>query len=69
MKNTTLVSLLLSAVFLSSCTKEYTCSCTNPGGVFKTYAIKDSKKNARDKCAAYAKQHQEMPFSENACSL
>jgi hypothetical protein len=54
---------------LTSCKKDYTCSCFNPSGVFKTYNIKDTKKKATQKCDDYSKEFQTVPWSETGCSL
>lgn len=44
--------LLLSALVMASCKKNYTCYCgdSNKTAVFET---KDTKKNAEDACKAY----------------
>ncbi|PWH86599.1 hypothetical protein [Brumimicrobium oceani] len=62
-------ALTLLSLLLISCKKEYTCECFNPGGVFETHSIKDTKKNAEEKCSEYAVKFQTMPFSETSCQL
>ena len=61
--------LTLCVLMLASCKKDYTCSCFNPSGVFKTYNIKDTKEKATQKCADYSKEYQTVPWSETGCSL
>ena len=69
MKTITLSLAAISSILLGSCKKEYTCECRNPRGVFKTYTIKDTKKKAKDKCADYSKEYQDVAWSETACSI
>jgi hypothetical protein len=64
-----ILSLILTATFFTACKKNYTCTCFNPSGVFKTYNIKDTKKKATQKCADYSKEYQTIPWSETGCSL
>jgi len=68
MKTKILFAVIMSCM-VTACKKTYTCSCTNPGGVFKTYEIKDTKKKAEQKCSDYSKEYQTIPFSETGCSL
>lgn len=66
----TKIILTISVAFiLSSCKKNYTCSCFNPSGVFKTYEIKDTKRKATQKCNEYSKEYQDIPWSETGCAL
>lgn len=60
---------IITIAFLTSCKKNYSCDCFNPGGVFKTYEIKDTKKNATEKCKDYSKEYQTISFSETDCSI
>lgn len=68
MKTKTLLTML-TAFTLTSCKKEYTCSCFNPTGVIKTYTIKDTKKKATQKCSDYSKEYQTIAWSETGCFL
>lgn len=61
-----LVITLLGLSALVSCKKKYTCECGNPGGIYKTFTIKDTRKVASEKC--YDKD-QDVPFSETYCLL
>jgi hypothetical protein len=69
MKKTSMIVIALISLMFSSCKKEYVCECFNPGGVFKTYNIKDTKKKAKAKCDDYSKEYQDVPFSETGCVL
>ena len=60
------IGLLLLIV---GCKKDYTCDCFNPGGIYATYEIHDSKKKAQEKCAEYFEESNPIPFSESACQL
>ena len=53
---------------LTSCKKEYKCECFNPGGVFETHTIKDTKRKAQDKCADFDKKYN-YGWSESGCSI
>lgn len=66
MKKTTLISIILTSMLFISCKKKYVCECGNPGGIYKTFTIRDTKKNAAEKC--YDKD-QDVPFSETYCNL
>lgn len=65
----TILLVVLTSCLLASCKKTHTCSCFDPGGVFKTYEIKDTRKNAVQKCTDYSSEYQTTPWSETACSL
>lgn len=69
MKRVTLILLTLSGILFSHCKKNYVCECSNPGGVFQTYTIKDTKKKAKAQCDDYSKQYQTIAWSETGCSL
>lgn len=69
MKKIALLVVISTCILLSSCKKDYTCVCTNPGGVFKTYTIKDTKRKAKDQCADYSKEYQDVAWSETGCSI
>lgn len=69
MKTIPLLLAAISCILFGSCKKDYTCECMNPGGVFKTYTIKDTKKKAKDKCADYSKEYQDIAWSETGCSI
>jgi hypothetical protein len=61
-----LIITLLGLSTLVSCKKKYTCECGNPGGIYKTFTIRDTKKNAKEKCHD---TDQDVPFSETYCNL
>ena len=65
----TVAAIVLISPLLVSCKKEYTCQCFNPGGIFESHTIKDTKKNAEEKCSEYAEKFQTMPFSETYCLI
>lgn len=58
----------ICAIVLPACKKEYTCECFNPGGVFETHELYDTKGNAEDRCQEYAASYQ-YPWSETGCRL
>lgn len=64
-----IISALLVILALSNCKKNYTCECFGPGGVLKTYDIKDTKKKAKKKCLEYSAEYQDVPWSETGCLL
>lgn len=66
MKKTTVAAFVLASLFFISCEKEYICDCGNPGGIYKTFTIRGTKKNASDKCHDHA---QDVPFSETYCNM
>lgn len=68
MKKTILFLIVLISTLFTNCKKEYVCECFNPGGVFQTYSIKDTKKKAAKKCADYSKQYQGVAWSETGCT-
>lgn len=56
---------------LSSCKKERTCSCFNPGGKFETaFTKKTTLKKAKEECEDYGRQYDSPDyFSETFCEL
>lgn len=55
---------------IMSCKKEYTCTCTNPGGSFIAFSEKTTKGKASEKCADYYNQNYgNVPFNETNCSI
>lgn len=65
-----MILLAISTIFiLSSCKKDYTCNCFNPGGVFQKFNIKDTRRKATQRCNAYSKEYQTTSWSEVGCSL
>jgi hypothetical protein len=65
-----LIPLILISIFsLSSCKKAHTCTCFNPGGIIEEFPIRDSEKNASQKCSDYGQKYQTIPMSETACIL
>lgn len=67
MKKTIVIVIALTSVLFIRCKKEYVCECFNPGGVYKTFTIKDTKKKASAKC--YDNDYKDVPFSETGCTL
>ncbi|MCA6437662.1 MAG: hypothetical protein IM600_17310 [Bacteroidetes bacterium] len=67
MKKITVIIIALTSIMFIRCKKEYVCECGNPGGVYKTFTIKDTKKKALAKCVD--KDAQDVPFSESYCNL
>ncbi len=66
MKKITLIATILTSALFIGCKKKYVCECGNPGGVYKTFTIRDTKKNAKEKCYD---SDQDVPFSETYCNL
>jgi hypothetical protein len=52
-----------------ACKKNYTCECTNPGGVYATYKLNKSKENAEKICNKYNAEANSIPWSESVCNL
>ncbi|MES2763639.1 MAG: hypothetical protein V4677_15600 [Bacteroidota bacterium] len=69
MKASTLIFSLTMCILFSNCKKDHVCECYNPGGVFKTYTIKDTKVKAKKKCDDYSKEYQDVAWSETGCEL
>ena len=69
MEKSTIILIAVVSILLSNCKKSYNCECYNPGGVFKTYKIRDAKQKAEDKCADYSKEYQTIPWSETECRI
>jgi hypothetical protein len=69
MKKLNIFLFASSLLLFINCKKNYSCVCSDPGGVFKTYEIKDTKSKATDKCEAYNKEYQTIPVSETVCTL
>ena len=70
MKNIILITLTVTLLFSTSCKKNYTCSCTNPGGTIPVFSLNDSKKNATAKCKDYYNSnYSNIPFNETSCSI
>jgi hypothetical protein len=64
-----LIMNLISLVTLSSCKKAHSCTCFNPGGILEQFPIRDTQKNAAQKCMDYGQQYQTIPMSETTCAL
>lgn len=64
-----ILMFLISMASLSSCKKAHTCTCFNPGGIIEQFPIRDSQKNAAQKCLDYGQKYQTIPMSETACML
>jgi hypothetical protein len=63
-KNILLVVVIVSS-YLTSCRKNYTCSCTydTNGGSAGTYTIRDTRSNASSTCSSYGN------YGFTTCSL
>lgn len=66
MKKGSVIVIALSSILFIRCKKEYTCECGNPGGIFKTFTINDTKENAQKKCVENIPN---VSFSETYCNL
>lgn len=67
MKIITVIVIAFTSVIFIGCKKEYVCECGNPGGIYKTFTIKDTKKEATAKC--YDQESANSTFSESYCNL
>lgn len=66
----TKIFLAVTAIcILSSCTKQYNCVCSNPGGVFETHIITGTQMEAQQQCNKISQGHQTVPMSETYCEL
>ena len=66
----TILVTLFASTLLIGCKKNYTCSCTNPGGVGDAFTIKDTKCNAQKTCSDYyTKTYGSIPLNETSCSI
>ncbi len=56
MKKIILLAIVATTASLTSCKKNYTCTCTYnyTGGTAETYTIRDTKSNATTTCNSYA---------------
>lgn len=65
--------ILASLSSLTACKKDakhvYTCECINPGGVYATYELNDTKKGAKSTCDKYSAEANTIPWSESGCTL
>lgn len=62
--------LLTLLAFTASCKKNRTCSCTNPGGEYEAFTIKESKSVAEQECAKYYDDNfGNVTWSETVCSI
>ena len=70
MKQKTLFIAFAAAAALSSCKKNYTCACTNPGGTQDVFTVKDTKSNADTKCSDYYDTtYGNIPMNETSCAI
>ncbi len=53
MKKTIIILMVICCVLLCNCKKEYVCECSNSGGKFNAFSIKDTKQNSKQKCNNY----------------
>lgn len=72
-KSFTLLSVcfLFLAISLSSCKKDYTCLCTQPGNSIQedySFIINDTRNNAEYRCKS-EEQNQEFGFGSSNCRL
>lgn len=60
---THLFTLTLLVVVLTGCKKNYTCACGNMNSTERTpvFEVKDTKKNAKQKCTDYLNSHAVIP--------
>lgn len=55
---------------LSSCRKEYSCVCTNPGGAYVAFTTKNSKSGAEKQCDDYYEENfGDIPWNETFCEV
>ncbi|MBL7932794.1 MAG: hypothetical protein JNL60_12870 [Bacteroidia bacterium] len=66
---TKLILAIIATCILSSCTKEYNCVCSNPGGVFETHVITGTQMEAQQQCNKISQQYASVPMSETYCEL
>lgn len=65
-----LILFALIAVSLTSCKKQYSCECTNPGGSYTAFTVKDTKQKAKQKCDDYyAQNFGTVVFNETSCKI
>lgn len=70
MKTSTLLLLGLAIIYLSSCAKNYKCTCTNPGGSEVVFTNHSSKSKADQKCKKYYDDHYgNVVMSETNCVI
>lgn len=69
MRNRVLIFIGVTS-FLFACEKNYTCSCYNPGGKFKSFAVNGTKERAKEKCQKYYEDHYgDIPWNETFCEI
>lgn len=66
-----LIAFLALVALMSSCKKEYNCTCSNPGGIGEVKIIRESsKEKAAQKCEDYYnQQYGNIPWNETHCSI
>lgn len=52
MMNKKILLFVLAVVWLSSCKKNYKCSCTNENGTYEAGEIEGTKRQAKKQCAS-----------------
>ena len=62
------VALISSTAFMSSCKKDYTCTCKDGTTALQSYTYKDSKKNATETCSN-AESTFKMGYPNAKCEL
>jgi hypothetical protein len=63
-------TLLLMAFVLTSCNKDYSCICTNPGGEYTALKLKSTEAEAIKKCQDYYDTNfGSVPWSETHCEV
>lgn len=61
---------LTTVLILSSCQKQYSCVCTNPGGDDVVFTERSTRNNAEKKCDAYYNEHfANVPWNETTCAV
>jgi hypothetical protein len=61
---------LLAAFYLSACSKNYNCVCTNPGGSEIVASYHTTKMKAKNQCSRYYQDHYgNVAWSETGCEI
>jgi hypothetical protein len=62
--------LAVMIITISSCKKDYTCTCSDSTGVVSTFTIKDKKGKATEQCNSYYNSNYgNIPFNTTTCEL
>jgi len=57
------------ALVSSSCKKNRTCACYNPGGEAESFIVNDTKNNTESICQKYYDENYGYYFSETYCKI